>query len=307
MSLVALFKPNGPSGFGHGTTADQATEGVDLKGKRILLTGCNSGIGLESMRVLVARGATVVAAARTEEKAQEAGASVGGETIPVACELSDPESVLACVDTVKRQGKKLDIMILNAGIMALPKLQTSHGLELQFLTNHVGHFLLGTRLIGMLSDDARVVVLSSRAHEMTPEGGIAFDNLDGSKGYNGWKFYGQSKLANLLFARELAKRFAGSKRTANAVHPGVIHTNLGRHMGGAVNVVSSAVGPLFFKSVPQGAATQCWAAAYPDAGKLNGKYLADCNEKESSPAGKDMGLAERLWEETERIVAKWER
>ncbi|PKN44217.1 MAG: hypothetical protein CVU63_10985, partial [Deltaproteobacteria bacterium HGW-Deltaproteobacteria-20] len=98
MSLVALFKPNGPSGFGHGTTAEQATEGVDLKGKRVLLTGCNSGIGLESMRVLVARGATVVAAARTKEKAEEAGALVGGNTIPVACELSDPESVLACVE-----------------------------------------------------------------------------------------------------------------------------------------------------------------------------------------------------------------
>ncbi len=303
MSIVAWLKPNGPSGFGHGTTAEQATEGVDLTTKRILLTGCNSGIGLESMRVLAARGATVVAAARTKEKAAEAAATVEGSIVPVGCELSDPRSVLACVEEVTGQGEKLDVLMLNAGIMALPKLSTSHGLELQFLTNHVGHFLLATQLLDMLTEDARVVVLSSRAHETTPAGGIDFDNLDGSKGYNGWKFYGQSKLANLLFARELGRRFAGTHRTATAVHPGVIKTNLGRHMGGAVNVIFGALGPLFFKSVPQGAATQCWAAAHPDAGRLNGAYLADCNEKESSAHGKDMAMAKRLWEETERIVA----
>lgn len=303
MSIVALLKPKGPSGFGHGTTADEATEGVDLTGKRMLLTGCNSGIGFESMRVLVERGATVVGAARTKEKAAEAAAKVGGAIVPVACELSDPASVLACVQAVKDQGEKLDVLLLNAGIMALPKLQTSHGLELQFLTNHVGHFLLATQLIEVLAEEARVVVLSSRAHETTPEGGIDFGNLDGSKGYNGWKFYGQSKLANLLFARELGRRFAGTGRRATAVHPGVIKTNLGRHMGGAVNVVFGALGPLFFKSIAQGAATQCWAAAHPDAGRLNGAYLADCNEKESSSHGKDMDLAARLWEETERIVA----
>jgi WW domain-containing oxidoreductase len=255
------------------------------------------------MRVLVARGATVVAAARTKEKAAEAATTVGGGIVPVACELSDPKSVLGCVEAVKGQGEKLDVLLLNAGIMALPKLRTSHGLELQFLTNHVGHFLLATRLLDVLTEDARVVVLSSRAHETTPSGGIAFDNLDGSKGYSGWKFYGQSKLANLLFARELGRRFGGTGRTATAVHPGVIKTNLGRHMGGAVNVISDVLGPLFFKSIPQGAATQCWAAAHPDAGRLNGAYLADCNEKESSAHGKDMAMAARLWEETERIVA----
>ncbi len=140
---------------------------------------------------------------------------------------------------------------------------------------------------------------------MAPRGGIDFDNLDGSKGYSSWGFYGQSKLANLLFARELARRFEGTGKTANAVHPGVIQTNLGRHMNPMVNVFFALGNPLVLKDVPQGAATQCWAAVHPSTSLLNGEYMFDCNVACSTRAGADMELAGRLWEETERIVARW--
>jgi len=305
MSLYAMLKSPGPSGFGYGSTADDVTEGLDLRGKRILITGSNSGIGHESMRALVSRGATVIAAARSVEKAAAAGEAVGGDTIPVACELSEPESVLACVETVRGHGEKLDVLLLNAGIMALPKLNTAHGYELQFFTNHVGHFLLATGLLDLLTPDGRVVVLSSRGHNLTVRGGIDFDNLDGSRGYSAAKFYGQSKLANLLFARHLARRFEGTDRVACSVHPGVIATNLGRHIGAMANVFFAVANPIALKSIPQGAATQCWAAVHPDAASVNGAYLSDCNRAVTSAHGRDDALAERLWDETEKIVAPW--
>src|SRR5579859_5755830 len=231
MSLYQLFTANGPSGFGYGTTAERVTQGMSLAGKTILVTGCNSGLGLETMRVLAARGAHVIGAARTEAKASEAAATVTGKATGVACELSDPGSVRACVETVRNMGVPLDAMVANAGIMALPKLNQSHGYELQFFTNHISHFILVTGLLDRLADDGRVVILSSAAHQMAPVGGIQFDNLSGERGYKGWVAYGQSKIANLLFAKELARRFAGTKKTANAIHPGVIGTNLGRHLG----------------------------------------------------------------------------
>lgn len=306
MSLYAMLTSPGPSGFGYASAAEDVVRELDLTGKRILITGCNSGIGLESVRALAARGARILAVARTEEKAREAAAAAEvAHAVPLACELSEPESVLACVEAVQGLAEPIDVLMLNAGIMTPPKLRTAHGFELQFLTNHLGHFLLATRLLDMLSSDARVVALSSRAHTSTVRGGIDFENLDGSRGYNPLRFYGQSKLANLLFARELARRFAGSGRTANAVHPGVIATNLGRHIGAAANVFFAVANPIALKSIPQGAATQCWAAAHPGAASLNGAYLADCNESKSSRHGEDMELAGRLWEESERIVSGW--
>jgi WW domain-containing oxidoreductase len=306
-SLYARLKAPGPSGFGYASTAADVVRDLDLTGRTFLLTGCNSGIGLESMRQLAARGARVIALARSVDKAAQACREVGGDTIPVACELADPESVLAAVDTVRAHGVPLDGLILNAGIMALPRLETAHGHELQFWTNHVGHFLLGTRLLDQLTPEGRVVVLSSRAHENAPRGGIRFDNLDGSRGYFSWTFYGQSKLANLLFARELGRRFAGTGRRATAVHPGVIQTNLGRHMGMIGNVGFAVLNPLVFKTIPQGAATQTWAAAHPAAADLQGEYLADCNVARSSRYGGDPALAARLWDYTEEILRPWTR
>ncbi len=304
MSLVALFKGNGPSGFGYGSTAEQVTSGIDLVGKTYLVTGCNSGLGLETVRVLAMRGARIIAAARSEEKANAALRAAGAEGTGVACDLSEPDSVRACVERVFGLDHHLDGIIANAGIMALPTLTQKRGYELQFFTNHVGHFILVTGLLDRLADDGRVVMVSSRAHQRAPDEGIRFDDLGGEQSYTPWGAYGQSKLANLLFARTLAKRLAGSGRTANAVHPGVIATNITRHMNPIVRGVLAVAEPLVLKSIPQGAATQCCVATHPDAARVSGEYWFDSNVQPSSSNGADDAMAERLWTVSEEIAAK---
>jgi WW domain-containing oxidoreductase len=300
-----MLKGTGPSGFGYSSTAEEVTERLDLGDKTILITGCNSGVGNECARVLSMRGATVLGAARNEEKARRACDEMPGEAIPVACELGEPESVRSCVEEVVAHGARLDALICNAGIMALPELERIHGYEKQFFVNHVGHFILVTGLLDQLADRGRVVMLSSEAHNRAPDEGIAFDNLDGSKDYDAWEAYGQSKLANLLCAKELARRFEqreGDERIALAVHPGVINTNLGRHMNALMRVGARVLGPLAFKDEREGAATQTWAAVHPDAAEHNGAYLADCNVKKPSRHARDPELARELWERTEEIV-----
>lgn len=305
MSLIEFFKPKGDSGFGYGSTAEQVTEGYDLSGKTYLVTGCNSGLGKETMRVLALRGARVMGTARTIEKANEACLEVGaGKGQGFACELSDPKSVKECVKAIKKTGIKLDAIICNAGIMALPKLEKAFGYELQFFTNHIGHFILVTELIDQLTEEGRVVMLSSSAHSMAPKVGIEFDNLDGAKGYTAWKAYGQSKIANLYFAKELARRFAGTKKLAFSVHPGVIQTNLGRHLPSIAGAVFGLVGPIFLKSIPQGAATQCYVAISKTITQHNGAYFADVNVKRPIPIAEDPTVAKKLWEVSENIVSK---
>jgi WW domain-containing oxidoreductase len=302
MSLYSMISPKGSNGFGYASTAEQVTADVPLAGRTILITGCNSGLGYEAMRVLALRGAHVIGAARTREKAQAACVAVGGNTTPIACELSDPTSVRECVAALRT--RRLDALIANAGIMALPTLQQAHGYELQFFTNHIGHFMLITGLLDTLTDNARVVMLSSAAHAMAPKGGIEFDNLSGEHGYRAWAAYGQSKFANLLFAKELARRFSGGSRTANAVHPGVIHTNLGRHMGKVIGKLAFGIGAaLFFKSIPEGAATECYVAVNPQAAGISGAYFADCGVHQPRADANDPALARRLWEVSEKIVA----
>ena len=302
MSVYQLFKANGPNGFGYGTTAEQVTEGMTLAGKTMLVTGCNSGLGLETMRVLALRGARVVGAARTIEKARAACLSVTGQTVPLECELSDPASVRACVATIEAEGIRLDAMVCNAGIMGLPKLERVHGYEAQFFTNHIGHFMLVTGLLGQLTETGRVVLLSSTAHTRAKQGGIEFNNLDGHEGYDPWRFYGQSKFANLLFAKELARRLAGTQRTANAVHPGVIRTNLIRH-NPVLNVAAAVFSPLFLKTVAQGAATQVYVATNPGLANVSGEYFADCNVARPRADALSAATAKRLWEVSEQIVA----
>jgi NAD(P)-dependent dehydrogenase (short-subunit alcohol dehydrogenase family) len=304
MSLIGMFQGKGPSGFGYSSTAEEVTEGLSLGGTTVLITGCNSGLGQEAMRVLVKRGATVLGTARTQEKAREACAPLGPLAVPFACELSDPASVRGCVAAVKRAGLRLDALIANAGIMALPKREQAHGIELQLFTNHVGHFILVTGLLDQLAEGGRVVMLSSSAHKNAPRGGILFDDLAGDRGYTAWGHYGQSKLANLLFAKELARRFAGTGRTASAVHPGVIRTNLSRHMPGFASLLFGLVQPIVLKDVHEGAATELYAAVHPGAAGLNGAYLADCNVATPRADADDPALARRLWEVTEAIVAR---
>jgi WW domain-containing oxidoreductase len=301
MSVYELFKAKGPSGFGYASTAEEVTAGLSLVGKTMLVTGCNSGLGQETLRVLALRGALVIGTARTVEKARQACAAVGGQTVALACELSDPASVRACVATVIAAGVRLDAIICNAGIMGLPKLKRAHGYELQFFTNHLGHFILVTGLIEQLSATGRVVMLSSAAHLQAAKGGIEFDNLDGSKGYGAWRNYGQSKFANILFAKELARRFVGTQRTANAVHPGIIKTNLARHnLFG--RVFYGVIGPIVVKSVPQGAATQVYVATSPALATVSGEYFADCNITAPRADAEDPAMAKNLWETSERIA-----
>ena len=300
MSLFSLINRKGSTGFGYGSTALDVTAGLDLTGQTILVTGCNSGLGQEAMRVLALRGARVVAIARTEAKAKAAlvkGASA------LACELSDPASIRACIATINAQGIKLDAVIANAGIMALPKLELLHGYEAQFFTNHIGHFRLVTGLLDQLTDTGRVVMLSSSAHTMAPKGGIEFDNLDGNKGYRPWTAYGQSKIANLLFAKSLAARFAGTGRSAFAVHPGVIATNLGRSMNPAIRLAFIPLSPLFMKTIAQGTATEVFCAVHQAAPALSGNYFADVNVAECQADANDPALARKLWDVSEKIIA----
>jgi len=306
MSLVALFKGKGQNGFGYGTTAEQVTDGIDLASKSYLVTGCNSGLGRETVRVLAMRGARVIGAARSEEKASTALREEGAEGTGVACDLSEPSSVRACVERVAGLDHRLDGIIANAGIMALPTLEQKQGYELQFFTNHIGHFILVNGLLECLADVGRVVMVSSKAHERAPDEGIQFDNLSGEKGYTPWGAYGQSKLANLLFARALAKRLSGNDRTANALHPGVIATNLTRHMNPVVRGVLAVAEPLVLKSIPQGTATQCYVATNPAVAAVSGEYWADCNVRQPSSHGEDDAMAERLWTVSEEIAAKVE-
>jgi WW domain-containing oxidoreductase len=303
MSLYSMFAGKGPSGFGYGSTAEDVTEGLSLAGKTILITGCNSGIGFEAFRVLAKRGARVIGTARTIDKAQRACDQAGGETIPMECELSDPQSVRLCVAGLKDRKIKLDSIICNAGIMALPKLETKHGYELQFFTNHIGHFMLVTGLLDELTDTARVVMVSSDAHRRSFAEGIQFDNLDGSKGYSPMRNYGQSKFANILFANELAKRFAGTKKTANSLHPGVIATNLTRSMNPLVSIPFFVAGPIFLKSIPQGAATEVYCATNPQVADVSGKFFSNSNVGQTRPDAMSESLATKLWEASEKIVA----
>jgi NAD(P)-dependent dehydrogenase (short-subunit alcohol dehydrogenase family) len=284
--------------FGFSSTAEDVTAGLSLAGKTMVVTGCNSGIGMETTRVLALRGAHVIGTARTEEKAREAFRALGIDGTPLACELSEPRSAAAAAQALVDLGKKLDAIVCNAGIMALPTREVKHGQELQFLTNHIGHFTLVTRALPALAKAGRVVVVSSGAHMNAPDGGIVFDDLTLAKNYKPWTAYGQSKLANILFARALAKRLP-SGQTANALHPGVIKTNLTRHIG---EEIFTRLDPKSLKTVAQGAATETLLAAHPSVSQVTGAYFSDCQQKEPSTYAQDDALAARLWTESERIV-----
>jgi len=285
--------------LGFHSTAEEVTVGRDLTGTTWLVTGVNSGLGRESARVLALRGAHIVGLARTLEKASAAVAELGVSATPVACELSDLTSVRAAVASLA--GVSFDGLMANAGIMALQSLQQTLGIEQQLYTNHIGHFVLVTGLLDQLKPGGRVVILSSEAHRMARQG-LELDNVSGDDNYHPWRMYGRSKLANILFARSLTRRFAldGSGRTANALHPGVIQTNLARHIPDP--------GPMFArmqkieKTIPQGAATQCFVATHPALQGVSGRYFSDCAELAPIPAALDDAAAAALWAWTESVT-----
>jgi NAD(P)-dependent dehydrogenase (short-subunit alcohol dehydrogenase family) len=304
MSIIGALKGKGKNGLGYGTTAEEATAGCDLTGKTVLVTGCNSGLGLETIRALALRGARLLATARTVEKARDACAGLKGDFLPLACELSDPASVRACVAAVKAGAGPLDAIIGNAGVMAIPKPEQKFGWELHLFTNHIGHFILITGLLDRLAPAGRVVVTASNAHRRAPAAGIEFDNLSGERGYEPMKAYGASKLANILFTRELARRLGDGTQTANTLHPGVISTGITRTIPALAQMAMKIASPLILKTPAQGAATQCYLATSPAVAKVTGAYYADCNPSETTPIAHDLSLAARLWQESEALVAR---
>lgn len=298
--------PNVPVGpFGAEATAMEVTAGLDLSGQTAFITGCNSGLGYETMRVLALRGARVIGAARTLERATEACASIDGDAIPVACELSDLASVASCGRAVQIMGMPVDMLILNAGIMSLPELEQVNGIERQFFVNHIGHFALTNHLLDQVlsAPQGRIVVVSSSGHSFAPDAGIEFDNLSGERDYDPWKMYGVSKLANGLFALELSRRLAGTAATANSVHPGIINTNLGRHFPWWQRVGANLIGWVFMKSTEAGAATQTYVATAPALAGFSGYYFADCNPIVPDPRMLDTEQAAQLWAVSEQIAA----
>jgi WW domain-containing oxidoreductase len=207
-----------------------------------------------------------------------------------------------CTAKIKAAGYRFNAIVCNAGIMATPTLQRAHGYELQFFTNHIGHFMLVTDLLDHIAEEGRVVVVTSSYHRLAPRVGIRFDNLTGERGYNPWVAYGQSKMANILFANELQRRFSGSNKTAYSVHPGIIPTNLARSTGSVAQSFLDMLAPLFLKTIPQGAATQVFAAVHPAAKSLAGRYLADCNTVTLGRRADNPELARKLWKVSEQIV-----
>jgi NAD(P)-dependent dehydrogenase (short-subunit alcohol dehydrogenase family) len=285
------------SPFAADATAEAVTAGLDLTGKTVVVTGCNSGIGLETMRVLALRGAHVVGTARTPERGAEACASVAGKTTPVVLELSDFDSVVACADAIRALGMPIDALVCNAGVL-LTELRQVRGLEMQFVVNHLGHFVLVNRLLDRVvaAPQGRVVVVGSMAHRQVPPGGIQFDNLSGE----GWarQAYGHSKLANGLFSLELSKRLRGTNATSNSLHPGVVATNIMRNLGG-----NRRGG--FGETPAQGAATSCFLASYPSLAGVTGLYFVDCNPAEQSAMQKDPVMAAKLWDVSTALTRQY--
>ena len=294
------------SSFGSEATAEDVTAGIDMSGKTVVVTGCNSGIGLETMRVLALRGAHVIGTARTLERGREACASVQGRATPVALELTDFDSVVACAEAIRAMDTPVDALICNAGVL-LTDLQQVRGLELQFVVNHLGHFLLTNRLLDRVTaaPQGRVVVVGSMSHRQVPEGGIQFDNLSGA----GWErqAYGHSKLANGLFSLELSRRLRGTTATSNSLHPGVVATNIMRNLNftppaGGASRGGGGGGGFQFETPAQGAATSCYLASNPDLAGVTGLYFVDCNPADQSDHQKDTAMAARLWQVSEELT-----
>jgi len=294
--------------FTEKATGEEVTKGIDLTGKTVLITGANSGLGYETMRILSMRGAHVIAVARTMQKAKDACAKIKGATTPSFCELSDFASVAACCDTINAMNIPIDVLICNAGIMELPVLEKVGGIEKHFVVNHLGHFILANRLIGRVKEakQGRVIIMSSGRYKNAPAEGIQFDNLSGDKGYDPLTAYGQSKLANALFAQELSRRLDSATVTSNSVLPGVINTNLGRYLPQWKQMLSEVIGWTFMRSVEEGVATTCYVATNPKLAAVSGHMFFNCNPiAPEGPHMSDRALAARLWEVSAELTKKY--
>lgn len=299
----------GPSGFGSASSAEQVTHGIDATNITAIVTGGASGIGLETTRVLALRGAHVIIGARNLEAANEAKRLIhksneGAKVSVLKLDLCSMKSIRAFVESFLALKLPLNVLINNAGIMFCPYQLSEDGIESQFATNHLGHFVLTNLLLGKMKEtskksgiEGRIVNLSSIAHRYTYRGNIRFHKLNDKKGYCDKKAYGQSKLANILHANELSRRLKeeGANITVNSVHPGLIMTNLMKHSAIQMSILQLFTIPMW-KSIPQGAATTCYVALHPKLKGVTGKYFVDCNEWSPSKSARDQALAEKLWD-----------
>ncbi len=309
--------------FGAETTAAEAAEGIDLTGKVAIVTGASGGIGAETARVLAERGAHVTITARDRAKGQSVvegiRESVGENRVDLMeLNLDVPESVRSFAGEFGKRHPALHILICNAGVMGCPLTRTTQGYELQFATNHLGHFQLTGLLTPLLlaGAPARVVSVSSRGHRFSP---VVFDDIHFERRpYDKWAAYGQSKTANALFAVALDHRHGARGVHANALHPGTIMTDLPRHMTAddLRDLQSRAPGGkgFQFKSIEAGAATSVWAATAPELEGKGGLYLEDCHvsrprrgsddEEGYEAHAADKQAAERLWRVSEEMVGE---
>ena len=324
--MPALDQTTATKTFGATSTTDEVLEGVNLRGKRVLVTGVSAGLGVETARALVAHGADVVGAARDLTKAKAATAGVqaaakkGGGLELVELDLASLDSVRVCANALVDNGKPFDLVIANAGVMACPYGKTADGFETQFGTNHLGHFVLVNRIASLMKRGSRLVNLSSAGHRYSD---VDLDDPNFERTpYDPWAAYGRSKTANILFAVEFDRRHKGNGIRATAVHPGGIQTELSRHIGEEginqlverINAATRAAGePDFkFKTIPQGAATSVWAGAVAAADEVGGRYCEDCHVAAIEPdATKRAGVkpyalnpetAKALWAKSEEMV-----
>ena len=316
--------------FGAKSTTDDVLAGVDLTGKRVLVTGVSAGLGVETARVLAAHGAAVVGAARDLAKAEgatavvrEAAAKSGGSLELVELDLANLKSVRACADALVADGRPFDIVIANAGVMAPPFGTTADGFETQFGTNHLGHFVLINRIASLLKAGSRVVSLASSGHRFS-DVNLEDPNFETTE-YVPFEAYGRSKTANILFAVEFDRRHKDRGVRAAAVHPGGIQTELARHLDPAfiqgwidqLNAQAAAAGqpPIEWKTIPQGAATSVWAGVKAPVEEVAGRYSEDCHVAElvddasQIRAGVrsyalDPTHAQALWALSERMVGE---
>lgn len=295
------------SDFGEDSTAEQVTEGIDLAGKLAVVTGCTSGIGYETMRVLAARGAYVVGTSRSFDRAEAACKSVVGVTTPLELELSEPESVIACAEKINSLRGGLDMLVCNAGYRGGGNdRELVGGIDKHFVINHLGHFLLTNRLLEKLyiARQARIVVVASRtAYKDAPPEGIRFDDLGLEDGYSDAMAYGHSKLANVLFSLALGKYLANTRITANALHPGVIDTEIDRNLNRVTQFAFGLLTAVSGKNVEQGAATSCYVATHPSLDTVRGRYFEDCNAVTIGGTHHltNLPMAEKLWIHSENL------
>jgi NAD(P)-dependent dehydrogenase (short-subunit alcohol dehydrogenase family) len=316
--------------FGATSTTDDVLAGVNLSGKRILVTGASAGLGVETARALAAHGATVVGAARDLTKAERATREVraqaanGGSLSLVELDLADLKSVRACADALVADGKPFDAIIANAGVMRTPFGRTADGFETQFGTNHLGHFVFVNRIASLIAPNGRLVNVSSSGHRYS-DVDLDDPNFEHTP-YDPMASYGRSKTANILFAVEFDRRHKARGIRAAALHPGGIKTELGRHMPpqeldelvARINAQLAAEGqpPFQWKTVPQGAATSVWAAMVASADAIGGRYCENCQVSEITaglispvspgvrPYAVDPERAKALWAKSEEMVGE---